>query len=205
VERFSEIVFGLIMALSFTCAIDVAEAGSAGLRTMLVSAIGCNLAWGIIDAVFYLLACLAEAGRNATLLRYVQQSADATESRRAIANALPEGIAEVLSSSELDGIRDQLLRLPPPPGHPRLTAVHWLGAAGVFLLVFASTFPVAIPFLFIREPALALRISNGVAMVLLFGTGCTLAGYAGLRRLPTGLSMVAVGAMLVVLTIALGG
>ena len=69
-ERFSEIVFGLIMVLTFTCALGVAEAGREDVRAMLVGAIGCNLAWGIIDAAFYLIACLTEAGRNATLLRH---------------------------------------------------------------------------------------------------------------------------------------
>ena len=37
------------------------------------------------------------------------------------------------------------------------------------------------------------------------GAGHMLAGYAGLRRVPTGLSMVAIGAALVALTIGLGG
>jgi hypothetical protein len=43
-ERFSEIVFGLIMVLSFTCALSVAEAGREGVRAMFIGAIGCNLA-----------------------------------------------------------------------------------------------------------------------------------------------------------------
>ena len=40
-ERFSEIVFGLIMVLSFTCAISVAEAGREDVRAMFIGAIGC--------------------------------------------------------------------------------------------------------------------------------------------------------------------
>ena len=38
-ERFSEIVFGLIMVLSFTCAISVAEIGRIDRFTMLADAI----------------------------------------------------------------------------------------------------------------------------------------------------------------------
>ena len=65
--------------------------------------------------------------------------------------------------------------------------------------------PVVIPFIFFHEAHLALRISNSIAIVLLFGTGHMLAGYAGLRRSVTGLAMVAIGAALVALAIALGG
>ena len=56
-----------------------------------------------------------------------------------------------------------------------------------------------------HDARLALRISNGIAIAMLFGAGFMLAGYAGVRRIPTGLAMVAIGAVLVALTIALGG
>ena len=45
-DRISEVLFGLIMALTFTCTLGVA---AAEVRTMLIGALGCNLAWGIID------------------------------------------------------------------------------------------------------------------------------------------------------------
>jgi VIT family len=204
-ERFSEIVFGLIMVLSFTCALSVAEAGREDVREMFIGAIGCNLAWGIIDAAFYLIACLTEAGRNATLLRNVQQSASTAQAQQFIAGSLPPKIAEALQFADLDRIGTHLKQLPPPTERPRLTAENWRGAVGVFLLVFLSTFPVVIPFIFIHDAYLALRLSNGIAIALLFGAGHMLAGYAGLRRIRTGLCMVAIGAALVGLTIALGG
>src|SRR6476619_385329 len=83
-ERFSEIVFGLIMVLSFTCAISVAEAGREDVRAMLIGAIGCNLAWGIIDAAFHLISCLTEEGRYALLFRNVQESSDPTQAHQTI-------------------------------------------------------------------------------------------------------------------------
>ena len=54
-ERISEVLFGLIMVLTYTCSFSVAGAGREEVRTMLVGALGCNLAWGMIDAVFYLM------------------------------------------------------------------------------------------------------------------------------------------------------
>ncbi|MDD5199943.1 MAG: VIT1/CCC1 transporter family protein [Terrimicrobiaceae bacterium] len=204
IERFSEIVFGLIMVLTFTGALSVAEAGRGDIRIMLVGAIGCNLAWGIIDAAFYLINCLAERGRNATILRSVQAAGPA-HAQRIIAEALSEPVAAALQPADLERVRDHLSRLPAPAAKPRLTAENWLGAGGVFLLVFLSTFPVVVPFLFMQDIRLALRVSNGLAIAMLFGAGCMLAGYAGMRRIRTGLAMVGIGAALVAIAIALGG
>jgi hypothetical protein len=49
VSRTSEILFGLIMVLSFTCSISAASVGREDIRELLISALGCNTAWGIID------------------------------------------------------------------------------------------------------------------------------------------------------------
>lgn len=204
-ERFSEIVFGLIMVLSFTCAISVAEAGREDVRAMFIGAIGCNLAWGIIDAAFYLIACLTERGHQTKLLRTVQQSTDAAQARQTIADALPPRVAEALQTSDFDRIHAHLNQLPPPPERPALTGEDWRGGLGVFLLVFLSTLPVVVPFMFMHEAYLAVRLSNAIAIAMLFGAGYMLAGYAGMHRVRTGLCMVAIGAVLVALTIALGG
>ena len=53
------------------------------------------------------------------------------------------------------------------PPTPSLTREDWIGALGVFLLVFLSTFPIVIPFLVFREVHFALRMSNLVALVML--------------------------------------
>ena len=62
VDRLSEILFGLIMVLTFTGSISVATADRAETKAVLIGAIGCNIAWGIIDAIMYLMACLNERG-----------------------------------------------------------------------------------------------------------------------------------------------
>ena len=41
---------------------------------MLIEALGCNLAWGIIDAVFYLMGCLSEQGHNILALRAMRKA-----------------------------------------------------------------------------------------------------------------------------------
>ena len=95
--------------------------------------------------------------------------------------------------------------LPDPPGRALLRRQDWLGATGVFLLVFLSTFPVVIPFLIMKDHTLALRVSNGIAIVLLFLTGHAFGRRIGRHPVWMGIAMVVFGAVLVSLTIALGG
>jgi VIT1/CCC1 family predicted Fe2+/Mn2+ transporter len=204
-ERFSEIVFGLIMVLTFTCAMSVANVGREDVRLMLIGAIGCNFAWGIIDAAFYLVACVVEHGRRRAVLLGLQNAKDPAEAQKMIASALPEPVAAALQPQDLDRIRQYVQKLPTPPVRPRLTAENWRNAAGVFLLVFAATFPVVLPFLIFDRVPLALRTSNAVAVVMLFGAGWQLARYAGLPPARTGGAMVVLGMVLVGVAIALGG
>jgi hypothetical protein len=205
VDRVSEVLFGLIMVLTFTGSLSVAEAGRDDVRAMLIGALGCNLAWGIIDAILYLMGCLAEKGRALAAFRAVRQAADPQQARRALAEALPPVIASLLEPAELDAVSARLARLPEPPAHVRLRKDDWLGAVGVFLLVFLSTFPVVIPFIVMRNAVPALRVSNAIAIVLLFATGWTFGRLTGRNPAWVGVSMVALGGVLVGLTIALGG
>ena len=75
-ERIAEVLFGLIMVLTFTGSLSVAEADRADVRTMLIGALGCNLAWGIIDAVLYLMGSLSEKGTGLLTFRAVRKATD---------------------------------------------------------------------------------------------------------------------------------
>jgi len=204
-DRVSEVLFGLIMVLTFTGSLSVAEAGREDVRTMLIGALGCNLAWGIIDGVLYLMGCLAEKGRGLTTLHAVRKAADPQQARHLIADALPPLFASVLQPTELDAVHQRLLELPEPPDHASLEKDDLRGAVGVFLLVFLSTFPVVIPFIVMRSAMPALRISNAVAIAMLFVTGYVYGRNVGHRPWVLGIAMVLLGAMLSALTMALGG
>ena len=72
-------------------------------------------------------------------------------------------------------------------------------------LVFLSTFPVVIPFLFASDAKFALRVSNGIAILMLFMTGYAFGRYAGRSPWLTGVAMVTLGSVLVGITISVGG
>src|SRR5213080_2855704 len=201
IDRVSEVLFGLIMVLTFTGSLSVAEAGRESIRTMFIGALGCNLAWGIIDGVFYLMGCLAEKGRGLLMFHAVRKATDPKKAQRLIADVLPSVVAGILQPAELESMHRRLQQLPEPPGKARLGKEDWLGALGVFLLVFFSTLPVVIPFIFMRNPGPALRVSNVVAIVMLFLTGYLFGRLTGRHAWLVGISMVIVGSILVGLTI----
>ncbi|NTW66933.1 MAG: hypothetical protein HGB21_11620 [Nitrospirae bacterium] len=205
VSRISEIIFGVLMALSFTGALNAATAGREEVRTVLLTALGCNLAWGLVDAVMYLVATMTERGRNLTLLGLVRGASEPRTAHDTIAEALPGRLGEAISAEGLEDIRRRLVALPEVPTRVRLGRDDYAGAFGVFLLVVLSTFPVVVPFIFISELALAMRVSNGVALVMLFIGGYQLGKYAGGIAWKTGLAMAAVGGVLVSIIMALGG
>jgi hypothetical protein len=204
-QRIAEVLFGLIMVLTFTGSLGVAEAGREDIRVMLIGALGCNLAWGIIDGVFFLMSSLAEKGAGLKSWHAVRKATDPLQAHRLIADKLPPVLASVLETAELESMRQRLLSLPEPPEKARLNRSEYLGAIAVMLLVFLSTFPVALPFIFMQEAQPALRVSNAIAIVMLF-----IAGWAygqGIGRNPwlVGGAMVALGAALTSIAIALGG
>ena len=204
-ERISEVLFGLIMVLTFTGSLSIAEAGRDDVRTMLIGALGCNIAWGIIDGVLYLMGCLAEKGRNLITLRAMRKASDPQEAQRLIADALPPLIASVLQPAELDSLRERLMKLPEPTGKARLDGADWKGALGVFLIVFLTTFPVAVPFIVMHQLGPAMRVSNAIAMTMMLIAGFAYGRHVGRSPWGFGIAMVLLGGVLVALTIALGG
>jgi len=205
IERVSEVLFGLIMVLTFTGSLSVAEAGREDVRMMLIGALGCNLAWGIIDAILYLMGILAERGRALMTFQAVRRENDAQRAQRIIADAMPAPLASILDTSELKSIHERLKKLPEPPPRARLHKRDWLGALGVFLLVFLSTFPVVIPFLIMQRAVPALRVSNAIAIAMLFLAGYAYGRITGRNPWLVGVGMVTLGCVLVAITIALGG
>ncbi len=204
-DRISEVWFGLMIVLTFTCSLSVKEAGQEEVKEMLLAAFGCNLAWGILDGFMYLVNCFVRHARGMGLYRVVRDSREPEKARAAMAEVLPPVMVAAMSEASLDELRKRLASQPEPKSRPALLGSEWLGGLAIFLSVFLSTFPVAVPFVFIHDVRLALRVSNGIALVMLFFTGYALGKYAGYRKWLMGIAMMVLGSILVVITIFLGG
>ncbi len=204
VDRTSEILFGVIMVLTFTGSIRVADAGREDLRTVLVGALGCNLAWGVVDAAMYLMSTYIARARLHFTLNRIRGTRESVAAHAAIADLLPSPIAASLTPADVELLRARLNQAQTAES-AWLTRADLLGAGGVFLLVFTSTFPVVVPLIVVREPQLALTLSNAVAVLMLYVLGHSLGRYAGRSGWRIGLGLVLVGLFLVGLTMALGG
>jgi hypothetical protein len=204
-DGISEILFALIMVLTFTCSFSVAEAGREDVRILLIGAAGCNLAWGIIDAAFYLMGSFSMLGQGILKLKALTGAASPAEAHQIIAGVLPPVLVSVLSPADLEQIRQKLNRVSGLPARPHLRKEDWLGSLGVFLIVVLTTLPVLAPFAVIVHARPALRVSNGIAVVMLFMTGYAFGRHAGDRPVRMGLAMVILGGVLVAITILLGG
>jgi VIT1/CCC1 family predicted Fe2+/Mn2+ transporter len=192
------------MALTFTGTLSAATAGREEVRTLLIGAIGCNIAWGLVDAVMFLMSSLTERGRGLVAIHAVRHARSPRYAYDAIAGAMPPVLAELLKEPDLECMRQAVLGMRELP--PRsLNREDWLGAFGVFLLVVLSTFPVVLPFMVIGDVHIALRVSNAIAVVLMFFCGVLLGRHGGYRPWRTGSAVALLGVALVGITIVLGG
>jgi VIT1/CCC1 family predicted Fe2+/Mn2+ transporter len=204
IDRFSEVIFGLIMVLAFTCSFSVAEGGRQEVRQMLVAALTCNVAWGLVDGVMYVLTSIVERARRTVVLHGIR-AADPATARAILLGALPEALTDITDAAEADRMVERCRALPDPGRRPRFEMTDLRGAVQSSVLVVLATFPPTIPFLIVEDPARALRVSNGVAVACLFIAGWSLGKATGVRAWLLGLAMVVLGSSLVAITVALGG
>ena len=209
-SRLGEILFGLIMVLTvtLTAGLTVAE-GRAGVRQLLLAAIGCNLAWGIIDAVMYIMNCVTERSGKVRLIEAVQRARDARAALDIIQNEIEPELQSLLDPEEREAFSRSILnhvaKARITNARARVAKDDLYGALACFWLVFVSCLPAAIPFLIFSQPHFALRVSNFLLIALLFLVGQKWAQYAGTNRLFTGSAMVTIGLVLVGVAILLGG
>lgn len=205
VDRISEMLFGLLMALSFTGAVTVADTGQAEIRELFVAAFGCNLAWGIVDAVMYVVRTITDRGRALTIAHSVRRAATPEAGRAVIEQSLSRQVASLLSPTEVEAVRGRIAALPTLPARPRLRWGDVGAGLAVFALVVLSTFPVVIPFGVMDDVGAAKNVSRAIALVMLFLGGLGFGRYAGYGSWRSGFIMVGLGTLLVGAIMALGG
>ncbi len=138
--RIWEIVCGLIMVLTFTGSISAANADREDIRLILWAALGCNTAWGLVDALMYLMSAWMERSQGLEALNRAR-GAKPAEASAAIKEYLPPIIARVIHENHLVELRNELVKLPVPPSRPYLVGADLRNALMVFLLVFFVNFP----------------------------------------------------------------
>lgn len=204
--RLGEILFGLIMALGFTGAVRLGR-DEADNHALFIGILGCNLAWAIVDGVMYVLTALFERGRNARLVREVLHAPTEEEALQRIGEELDWPLMELTTREERGQIHRWVLAIlrREKPEQPLLRREDMLGGVAVALVILLATFPILVPYLVVSDPHLAVRLSNLIALTLLFLLGAWWGRVVGGRSFRIAAGLTLLGVMLVLITIALGG
>ena len=205
IDRISEVLFGLIMVMTITGTIRAMHPARDEARDLLWAALGCNVAWGIVDAAMYLLNVVLVRSYGVTVIGKIRQTEDSLEVRNILKAEIPPVLLSFMVDHEIDNIASRLKQVAEPPRKLWITGPDLLAAFQIFLLVFLCILPVVLPFKFISDMMMAVRVSNGIALLMLFIGGLRLGRYSGLRPGVTGLIYASIGVVLVLVTEALGG
>jgi hypothetical protein len=204
-----EIMFGLIMTLTFTlgAGIIIDDEGREGARDLLIALIGCNIAWGVIDAAMYLMTELFTRGKRRRVAQAVRSAPDERAGVAVVARELDDLMSDVGDDAERQALYSRVAaKVRTAEITPnRLTKADFMGAFVSFWLVVIASAPAAIPFLIWDDARFALRVSNGILLAFLFFCGYNWARYTLGSPWIAGLIFLAGGFGLVAVAIALGG
>jgi hypothetical protein len=208
-EALGEVLFGLIMVLTFTVGARlITAAEELDPHELVVAAVGCNIAWGVIDAVLFVLGSLFYRSKRARFFRELKGARSEVEALVAI--------------REEFGLEEEPLAVPPEdrarlyqsilalsahatPARVGLRRRDFVSAIVVFVLVSATALPGVIPFLLLKDSYLALRLSNVVLILLLFIVGYWWAHYTDVHPWRVGAIVMFLGVSMVFVAVALGG
>jgi len=203
---FGESMYGLVMVLTATLGAGLHRHEDAqALHALLMTAIGCNIAWGLIDGAMYIMGSLLDRGRRGRMLAALQAAGTETEGLRVIADALDERLSSLSSVEERASLYRNIQRMAVHASPPsmQVTRDDWLGAAARSVVVMLSTLPATIPFLVLHQPLVALRCSNAASIAAMGVCGYFWAGRTGINRWKSTLAIMSVGIVMVGIAMAL--
>jgi hypothetical protein len=204
-----EALFGLIMTLTFTLGADLIfqEQGREAARPMLIGILGCNLAWGLIDGVLYVLGCAFDRGRLNRIAYEVCTAPSSLRAQQLVAAELDELLVPLTDAPQRESLYDAIVqRVKTASMAPKPVTIKDLrGGLASGLLVFSCSFPAVLPFLLFEDPQFALRVSNTILLALLYYLGYRHAQHTLVRPWIAGLVFLLAGLFLVAVAIWLGG
>jgi hypothetical protein len=207
-ESLGEIIFGLIMLLTFTLGASVLTAFDRGAALhIILAAIGCNLAWGIIDAAMFVMGSLFLRAQLSRFHRLMQEAKDHKTGIAAIRRVIDRRYGEFSAPEDVDHLAEGIYRT--MKGRRRLRARvkrdDLVGALIVFGLVAGPSLPPALPFFFVDDPFVAIRLSNAILIGMLFLAGFRWAHHTDANPWWAGGLLAFFSVTLVTVAIALGG
>jgi hypothetical protein len=204
-DHITEILTGLLLALTFTCSMSVATNGDMSVRTVLWSALTCNIAWGIFDGALHLLGSIISKGAALVTVKKIRNAPTEIQADRYIKEYLPPFLTGIMSDEHFDHLRTEVKKLPEPPARMLLSWGDIKGSIHIFILVFISTFPPTVPFILIEDLSVAMRVSNAISLAIMFTAGYFLGKKTDNTPFRMGFWIMLCGVLLVLITMILGG
>lgn len=207
-ESLLEILFGLIMALTMTAGARLLEERTEINATELaVGLAGCNVAWGLIDAVFYLFGTKFNRNRRVQFIRRLQVTPDKAEAFSLIQDEFGLEGEPPMREQDRIAFHRSVLELLRHAGTARahLHVDDYIAAGLILVLVSLTALPGLLPLLLLDDAYLALRIANAGQILLLFFIGFGWASFTGAPRWRTGALIALLGVALVLISVVLGG
>jgi VIT1/CCC1 family predicted Fe2+/Mn2+ transporter len=207
-ERLSEVIFGIVMALTVTSSLRIALGTSSSARvTIATTTLGNNLAWGLVDAVMYLLVIVFERHRERQLVEKIKRAKNKSTALNAVRRDLKDTLVEVMPKTAREHVYEHIAEVleRSKPKKVKLTQKDILGALWSFALVFSVAIPIVIPYLIFPTRAEMIYASDIIATSLLFLVGYMWAHYTNWNKVLTGLIFVLIGVVISVVTVVLGG
>lgn len=216
VDRLAEVIYGVLIVMTFTMAFRGIDAyylqESHDVATQMVSrlflaAFGCTIAWGLIDGVMYILTSLFERAERQRVVRAAHEAQSEDDAVTVLADELDDSLLEALTQEERDKLYRALFRRfhTKPLRENSIRRDDIYGAIAVFLLAVFATLPVALPFLISRDPFVAIRLSNIIAISILFFVGFRWAKYIYANPWLVGSALAIFGFVIVLIAIPMGG
>lgn len=216
IDLLVEGIYSVLIVLTFTLAVRIADSNRLLTQNfadefvlqLFWAALGCAVAWGLIDGVMYILTCVFERGQERRLFRSIRNLNSEEEGITKLAGELDDDLGSLATEEERRAIYATLyarLRQAPPP-QVELERADFAGALGIVLVAVGTALPVVLPLLlFLDDPSTAVRVSNLAAFAMLFIMGYWWAVYAGGKPWRFGLLLVTIGVVMVLVAIPLGG
>jgi chorismate mutase len=206
-ERLSQALYGLILVLTVISAIEITiSKQQQSASTLLTAALGTCIAWGMVDAVIYVLTGIHERNHHVRFVSRVKNKSK-KEAIDQIEDELDDSLIGVLEKEEKDRIAEQIFltvnHAVPKRQHVKKDDV--LGGIASFLISFIVVLPTMVPFVLDIKLALAIRLSNVIAVMMLFIVGFVSGGREGMNRIRWALTITILGVVIVLVTILLGG
>ncbi|MFZ1386251.1 MAG: hypothetical protein WBP46_00980 [Thiolinea sp.] len=199
-----ETLSGIILTMSVLSTLQVVSAQAIDTRSLLYAALGSTAAWGFVDAMTSLVSTLLSRTHTYQVVKRLRESTHLADFRKRLTDEAPAYVVDQLDDAALKKIQDLLL-LQNEVKRPGLNTQDYIVAFHIWLIVVSAVLPLALPFIFIDDPLTAFRVTQLVSVWIMFGLVYSLGEWLGTKPIQSGLTFAAIGIVITVVCIALGG